>query len=100
MGNIVAPPSQMFLIEMFELQEELDDLESAQEKGSSKFLELEKIISEQTYSTEEKVSNLFKALQVDPKDTGNIAAVKEALARLKFLLNLKTRFLAIKRKHG
>ena len=95
-GNLTVHPPQSFLIEMFEIQEELDELE----QSGGDFGTMEKKIQAEVQEGESQLAQTFELLTQDRENVALTGSVKETLGKLKFLLNLALRLHEIKKKHG
>lgn len=94
-GNLTVHPPQDFLMEMFELQEGLDEAE----RDPSLIPGLEGRIQELVAEGERGINPLFEGLLAERDNEELPELIKEGLGKLKFLLNLNHRLQETKKRH-
>jgi len=86
-GNLTANPPQSFIMDMFTLQEELDQLESGQGDLHGTAQTIHALMDE----TDQTLTEYFSALPQAGEAKDMIYSIKEQLGKIKFLLNLESR---------
>lgn len=78
-------PSQEFLIEMFELQEKIEELQINHIKNSKLFETIEQYFQD----TEKKITRCFEQLQIHQNAPNILQELYQYLGKFKFIINLK-----------
>jgi len=89
---ILGNPPQSFLMEMFELQEDLDQLDRGQGDPDALATKIEGLVQ----NCDQALQSGFSGFA--PENRSGIQQLKDELSKLKFLLNLQTRMEEIRRK--
>ena len=84
-------PPQSFILEMFDLQEKIDEIEH----GGGSYQQTIQAVEQQMQNINQELVISFEQLCNNREDKLIIATIKENLGKYKFLLNLKTRLLNI-----